>query len=198
MLTQVMPIATSRFALGRAVHHNAAVRILVRDRQRRRLFAVGIDPAQRPTVVRDPKQAGGAIGGEAPDTGEVCLNWDRALDDQGRLRRCPVCGCRELYVRKDFHQVTGLAIVLLAAVTAMVLFGMRQVFTAVLVLAGVVLLDVIIYFFSGRCLVCYRCRSEFRDTPIDRHHQPWDLSIGEKYRTTPHSPDAGPEREDRP
>jgi hypothetical protein len=64
---------------------------------------------------------------------------------------------------------------------------MRQVFMAVLVLAGVVLLDVIIYFFAGRCLVCYCCRSEFRNTPIDRHHRPWDVAVGEQYRTPPHT-----------
>jgi hypothetical protein len=186
MLTERDRDATGRIALRPGVDDNAAVRILIRDRQRRRLFEVAIDPEHPPTVVRDPRGEGAR-----DDAGEVCLNWDQARDDQGRLRRCPVCGCRELYVRKDFHQVTGLAIVLLAAVVAMVLFGMRQVFTAALVLAGVVLLDVIIYFFSGRCLVCYRCRSEFRDTPIDRHHQPWDLSIGEKYRTAHQNHHAG-------
>lgn len=170
--------------------------ILIKDRQRRTLFDVDVDPQHPPTVVRHPRPD---CANHVPR--EVCLNWDQALDDQAQLRRCPVCGCRDLYVRKDFHQVTGLAIVLLAAVVAMVLFGMRQVFTAALVLALVVLLDAAIFFFTRRCLVCYRCRSEFRQTPIGRQHRPWDLAIGEKYRLPPgdttHAPDSDA-AEDRP
>lgn len=169
------------------------VRILLKDRDRQTLFGVEVDPQRPPTVVRAPQapDAKRQNVGDPHDTDvyrnrerEVCLDWDQAFDDHDHLRRCPACGCRDLYVRKDFHQVTGLAIVLLAGVVAMVLFGMQQVFTAMIVLGLVVLLDVIIYFFTKRCLVCYRCRSEFRDTPISRHHRPWDLSIGEKYRPT--------------
>ena len=49
-------------------------------------------------------------------------------------------------------------------------------------LALVVLIDAIIYFFAGRCLVCYRCRTEFRDTPIRADQPGWELATGEKYR----------------
>lgn len=149
------------------------MRISVCNLKRDRLFDVTVDEAHPPTMVRPPGEEGS----------DVYLMWDRALDDQGHLRRCPVCGCRELFSRKDFPQVTGFAVVVLAAVLAMVMFGMRQVWMGLAVLAAVVLIDAVIFLFAGRCLVCYRCRSEFRDIPIGKDHRGWELATGEKYRT---------------
>lgn len=116
---------------------------------------------------------------------EVYLDWDRAVDDEGHLRRCPVCGCRELFVRKDFPQVTGFVVVVAAAVVSMVLLGVGEVTAAMAVLAAVVVVDFVVFFFTGKTLVCYRCRSEFRDLPIRRDHAGWDLAVGEKYRRLP-------------
>lgn len=113
---------------------------------------------------------------------EVFLKWERVIDDRGHLRCCPVCGCRDIFVRKDFPQALGFTVVLVAGLLAMILFGLNQVIWGGLLLAGVVLIDVVAYLFVPKCLVCYRCRSEFRDTPIAEGQKPWDLSIGEKYR----------------
>jgi len=152
------------------------MRIDVRNQKHERLFKVEITLSDPPGVVRSPAEG---------DQQEVHLSWDQAIDDGRYLCRCPVCGCRELFARKDFHQVTGLVIVIGAAVTAMVLFlGMREVMWGFGVLMAAVLIDAIVYLFVGRCLVCYRCRSEFRDLDIPRHHPGWDLSIGEKYRAS--------------
>ena len=79
--------------------------------------------------------------------------------------------------------MTGFAIVVLAAVVAMVLWGFHQVFAGLIVLGAVALIDAGVYLFTKKCLVCYRCRSEFRQLPIRRDHPGWDLSIGEKYRS---------------
>ena len=57
-----------------------------------------------------------------------------------------------------------------------------QVLWAMGVLLGTVVMDRIVYVFTRECLVCYRCRSEFRDVKIDESHESWNLSIGEKYR----------------
>jgi hypothetical protein len=162
--------------------HNGRVRIDLRDKKRQRLFRVEVDAKDRPTVVRPPDDAGR----------EVYLDWDQAFDDEGYLRRCPACGCRELFVRKDFPQVTGFVIVLVAAAAAMALFGMEQVIAAVGVLAAVVLIDAVIFFFTGKCLVCYRCRTEFRDLPIRPRHPGWELAVGEKYRHETQSPQSPP------
>jgi hypothetical protein len=109
------------------------------------------------------------------------LQWDAAFDDQQRLKRCPVCGCRELFVRKDFPQKLGLTLVILAAVTALALFTTGNGLWAFAVLGAMAVIDACVYLFTGKLLVCYRCRSEFRDTPIG-DHEPWELATGEKYR----------------
>ena len=112
----------------------------------------------------------------------VELHWEEALDARGRLRRCPVCGCREIFKRYDFPQRFGLLLVISTVVGAVALIAMWQVLWAMLLLIGAVVVDRIIYVFTGQCLVCYRCRSEFRDVTIDETHEAWDLAIGEKYR----------------
>jgi hypothetical protein len=166
------------------------VKIDLRNRQRQRLGRVEVDVKSPPPVVRVSSAAGGGVVAVDPAhpaepadrQREIYLDWDGAFDDHKHLRRCPACGCRELFVRRDFPQVTGFVIVLFAAVAAMILFGARQVVLAVAVLVAVALIDAVIFFFAGKCLVCYRCRSEFRDTPIRPDHPGWELATGEKYR----------------
>ncbi len=112
----------------------------------------------------------------------IDLQWDGALDEHGRLHRCVVCGCREIFKRYDFPQRFGLLLVIAAAIASIVLFARGQALWAMGVLLGAVVIDRIVYVFTKECLVCYRCRSEFRETCIDSSHEPWDLAIGEKYR----------------
>lgn len=152
----------------------------IRNLDRQRLFSVEVDLNDPPAVVRP----NGDERSSTP-TQEVFMNWDRAVDDEGHLRRCPVCGCRDLFVRKDFPQITGLTIVALATIVSMALFGAGAVIAAWGVLAAMVVLDAVIYAFTGKTLVCYRCRSEFRRLPIAREIKAWDLSVGEKYRRLP-------------
>jgi hypothetical protein len=149
------------------------MRIDLRDSHRQPLLSVEVDVNNPPTTVR------GSGSCDVP----VTLDWTNAFDEAGHLRRCPACNCRELFVRKDFPQAVGFAIVVLAGIAALVLFAMNLVLWALAVLGAVVVIDGVIYLFTGRCLVCYRCRSEFRDTPIGEKHEPWDLAVGEKYRS---------------
>ena len=127
---------------------------------------------QRPAKVSPPR-------GNGP---EVYLNWEQAVDDEGYLRCCPACGCKDLFARNFFPRVTAFIIVMLAAVMCLILLGFRQIFAAVLLLGTLCLVDALIYFFSSKCLVCYRCRSEFRKLPIRKKHPAWNPVIGEKYR----------------
>jgi hypothetical protein len=112
----------------------------------------------------------------------IDLHWDGALDEKGRLHRCVVCGCREIFKRYDFPQRLGLGLVIASVILCVVLLIKGQVLWAMGVLLAAVVLDRIVYVFTKECLVCYRCRSEFRDLTIDESHDPWDLAIGEKYR----------------
>lgn len=166
------------------------MKIFVRNQQRERVCSITVDTKAPTSVVKTP-----ASDGDGEET-EVFLAWDGALDDQGYLRRCPVCSCRELFSRKDFPQITGFVIVVLAGVLAMGLFVGGDVLWGMIVLAACAVLDALVYFFVGRCIVCYRCRSEFRDTPIGQHHQGWDLAIGEKYRPVRQDAAKAPELND--
>lgn len=156
------------------------MRILLRTQDRQPLYSVEVPLKSPPAVVKDPRGAGP----------QVSLNWDEAFQDDKHLRRCPVCGCRELFMRKDFPQVTGFLIVAAAVVFSMILYGHGQLKLALGVLVLVALIDLLVFFFTSRCLVCYRCRSEFRDLPIARDHPGWELAVGEKYRQQATSPRA--------
>lgn len=160
---------------------NSGVKIDLRNRQRQRLFQIVVDPKDPPSVGK-PASISRADQETHNTAKEVYLDWDGAFDDHYHLRRCPACGCRELFARKDFPQVTGFVIVVAAAVSATALFGANEVIWGLVLLGLVVLIDAIIYLFAGRCLVCYRCRTEFRDTPIKNDHPTWELATGEKYR----------------
>lgn len=165
------------------------MRIDIRNLKREPLFTVEVDDKDPPSAVKPSASALAEPRGALPPLpSEVYLEWDSTIDDLGHLRRCPVCGCRELFVRKDFPQVTGFAIIVLAGILSMVLVGFRQVVWAVGILIAVAIIDAAIYLFTGRCLVCYRCRSEFRKLPIRKDHPTWELAVGEKYRDlTDHS-----------
>ncbi len=99
------------------------------------------------------------------------------------LSACPNCGCRDLFIRKDFPQKLGLAIVVVAAVTFLVLAASRQKFyLGVIVLIVAMLIDAALYWFVPRITVCYKCRREFRDVPVNPEHAGFELAVGEKYR----------------
>jgi hypothetical protein len=99
------------------------------------------------------------------------------------LESCPKCGCRDLFVRKNFPQKLGLLIVLGAAIAFLVLAANPGTFyIGVYVLCTAILLDALLYFFVGRITVCYQCRAEFHDHSINPEHSGFELAIAEKYR----------------
>lgn len=100
------------------------------------------------------------------------------------LAACPACGCSDLFVRKDFPQKLGLLIVVAAGVGFLVLaFDRRTFYLGVLVLLLATLIDALLYWFVPKLTVCYRCRAEFRDVPINPAHEGFELAVAEKYRT---------------
>lgn len=161
------------------------MRIDLRNAQREKLFTVEVDPASPPTVVRGTVESH-ADGEEAHAAGTshaVHLNWDRAVDDEKHLRRCPACGCEDLYARHEFPRLTAFVMIALAAVVAIAMLGLGQLHYALIVLGLVGLVDAGVYlFFSGKVLVCYRCRSEYRDLPIGNEARSWRAELDERYR----------------
>ena len=100
-----------------------------------------------------------------------------------QLTVCPACGCRDLFVRKDFPQKLGLAVVVVAGVAFLVLAARAATFyIGVWVLIAAALVDAALYYFVPKVTVCYRCRAEFRDVPTNPRHGPFELAVAEKYR----------------
>lgn len=98
------------------------------------------------------------------------------------IHRCPHCGGGELYVRKDFPQKLGLALVVIAGLASVVLFAMDRLLASMGVLIAVLIVDAAIYGFVPRLTACYRCRAEIRDHPLNPGHAGFDLATAEKYR----------------
>ena len=100
------------------------------------------------------------------------------------LTVCPNCGCRDLFIRKDFPQKLGLAIVIVAGIAFLVLAAWRNTFQlGVWILVAAAAIDLVMYAFVPKITVCYKCRSEFRDVPLNPDHHGFELAVGEKYRS---------------
>ena len=112
------------------------------------------------------------------------LDWEKALDDRGRLRKCPVCGCPDLYVRSVFPPLTGFVVVLVVGMLCFALYGLEYVPPGPLLIAGgaIILANIIFIFFSPRYLACYRCASRFHEAGISRDWQEWDAATASRYR----------------
>lgn len=88
-----------------------------------------------------------------------------------------------MFIRKDFPQKLGLGIVVVAGVTFLVLAANpRWFYLGVVVLLVAMVIDAVLYAVVPKITVCYKCRSEFRDVPINPEHEGFELAVGEKYR----------------
>jgi DNA-directed RNA polymerase subunit RPC12/RpoP len=110
----------------------------------------------------------GSCGHEIPIEVSDALRADRAVD------RCPVCTGADFYIRKDFDPKIGVAVVAAGSVLSGVFYWFNRDVMAYAVLAGVVLIDFVVYRFIKLVTVCYRCHSEFRGA-YPRTAPPFDL-----------------------
>lgn len=133
-------------------------------RTRRRVGMVRVDPALRPARLRI----------ETPEAiREVFLEWEGVLDDAGRLRRCPICGCGSLYRHRSLPAVTPYVLVVAFAAIGLSLLGYDDP-RLLAVLSILLLIDVAMLVLARTQLVCYRCRSRYEGLPVARQHRPWD------------------------
>jgi hypothetical protein len=99
------------------------------------------------------------------------------------LTVCPACGCRDLFVRKDFPQKLGIGIVVAAGLVFLILAARPTTFyIGVWVLVVSVLVDSVLAILVSKITICYRCRAEFRGRPLNPGHGPFELAVAEKYR----------------
>jgi hypothetical protein len=124
-----------------------------------------------------------------PETGAVSCDgcgWQRDLggDDyrDGKLCRCRICGCDDLWRQKDFPPALGLAIVAVAAISSCIAWGYYQPAVAIGCLFAAALLDMLLFLVMGDMLVCYRCGARHRQGVVDERHPKFDLETAERYR----------------
>jgi hypothetical protein len=96
-----------------------------------------------------------------------------ALDPQGQLVRCFVCGCDQLYRQRDFNRKLGIAIVAVAAILAP--------FTRYLSLVAAALLDLLLYLRVGEIALCYHCAAIHRGVPMGPRIGRYDLATHERF-----------------
>jgi len=145
------------------------MRIELRDAERRKIGRIEVEPIRRPTRVR------------IQDTDrEVFLDWETALDDAGRLRRCVACGCADLFRTKAFPQITGFVVLLAFAGAAIGALG-RATPPILIAMVLVLVADVAILLVSRQRLVCHRCRTSFHNLSIARYHRGWDRAVAERH-----------------
>lgn len=115
-----------------------------------------------------------------PEKTFACANCSKTygpaasyVDSSLRLQRCMICGCRDLYTQKDFSRKVGCTIAAIGAVLAP--------FTKLISLFVCALIDFLLYRLLPVILVCYRCKSIYRDFPVNPEHQPFNLGINDHY-----------------
>jgi len=101
---------------------------------------------------------------------------------EGKLSRCVVCPSTELFVRKDFPQHLGVAIVVVGIVASCVSWAYYMTYLTFAILFGTALLDVVLYAFVGEALMCYRCGAQYRGLSGIDEHEAFNLEIHERYR----------------
>ena len=152
-------------------------------RDRTRIGVTRVDPASRPTRIR--------FGGEASPR-DVFLEWEGTLDDSGRLRRCPICGCGSLYRTRSLPAVTPYVLVVAFAGIGLSLLGYDDP-RLLAVLTLLLAIDVGLLVFARTHLVCYRCGSRYDGLPIARQHRAWDRSEQQRQlEPRPETPVEGP------
>jgi hypothetical protein len=98
------------------------------------------------------------------------------------LTACPLCGGQELYKKKDFPHKLGMGILVAACLASSVTTLLYQWWLTWGILIGSAAFDGILYLLVKDVVVCYRCQALFRGVPAHEHHQPFELTVHERYR----------------
>jgi len=104
-----------------------------------------------------------------------------AVEDH-RVRRCLVCPSTDLFVRKDFPQRLGVAIVVVGFVASSVAWYGYHMYLTFGILFATALVDVLLYALVGEGLMCYRCGAMYRGFDNIEEHGAFDLEIHERHR----------------
>ena len=98
------------------------------------------------------------------------------------VTRCLVCPSHELFVRKDFPQQLGVAIVVIGILVSCYTWFNHWLYWTFGVFFATALVDVVLYFVMPNALVCYRCGAHYRSVDNLDKHGSFDLATHERYR----------------
>ena len=116
-----------------------------------------------------------------PHCGAV-LRFPEAAWQGGKLNRCLVCPSTDLFLRKDFPQRLGVAIVAFGIVSSTIAYYFGHIYWTFGLLFACAAVDFVLYHVVGQALVCYRCHAHYRMLPGLDAHAPFNLETHERYR----------------
>ncbi len=113
-------------------------------------------------------------------------DWSRPLSAGDWIEdtpaRCLACGCHDLWRQKDFPQWLGVSMVATGAILSTVAWAYMMPKTALGILMGFALVDLLLYAMMPDVLVCYRCEARHRQTGDPEQHPKFNLEVMERYR----------------
>ena len=98
------------------------------------------------------------------------------------VTECVVCGCHELYKKKDFPHWVGMTILVTACLASVYTYFWYEKWLTWAILIGSAIVDGVLYLMVGDAVVCYRCEAHYRGFKAGDAHQPFELTVGERYR----------------
>jgi hypothetical protein len=98
------------------------------------------------------------------------------------LSSCLVCGHDHLYKKKNFPHWLGLAILAVACLAFLWAHGVYQPWVAWTILLASAGFDALFYLWVGDAIVCYRCGAQHSGIAASPAHQPFELTVAERYR----------------
>lgn len=102
--------------------------------------------------------------------------------DGGRVTRCLACPSVDLFVRKDFPQRLGVALVTIGLVGSCIAWAYGHLYWTFAVLFGTALIDVALYLVVPNALMCYRCGAMYRGVRNMEEHGSFNLETHERHR----------------
>jgi hypothetical protein len=118
----------------------------------------------------------------------VCTGCGKELNPpadaivDGQVRRCLVCPSTDLFIRKDFPQRLGVALVTIGLVASCVAWAYSQLYLTFAILFGTALVDVVLYLIVPNALMCYRCGAMYRGAADIDAHGSFNLETHERHR----------------
>ena len=118
---------------------------------------------------------------ECPECGNG-VEVEAGAVDGDVVRKCLVCPSRDLFVRKDFPQRLGVALVAVGIIGSSIAWYHADLWWTFGILFATALADVLLFLFVGDALMCYRCEAQYRGVSDMESHGQFDLETHEKYR----------------